>query len=88
MEPVKSLYGVYSIGAVRLWRDYEENEVSVDARSYRVPPYRVPVPAGRFDCPPLEEVRTIASSPRPLAGTRTRRHPALEQWRPGLPCIV
>jgi hypothetical protein len=29
-EPVKSLYGVYSIGAVRLWRDYEENEVAAD----------------------------------------------------------
>jgi hypothetical protein len=31
-EPVKSPDGVYSIGAVRLWRDYEENEVAADTR--------------------------------------------------------
>jgi hypothetical protein len=31
-EPVKSPDGVYSLGAVRLWRDYEENEVAADTR--------------------------------------------------------
>jgi tRNA_anti-like len=31
-EPVKSPDGVYSIGAVRLWREYEENEVAADSR--------------------------------------------------------
>jgi hypothetical protein len=31
-EPVKSPDGVYSIGAVRLWREYEENEVAADTR--------------------------------------------------------
>jgi hypothetical protein len=31
-EAVKSPDGVYSIGAVRLWREYEENEVAADAR--------------------------------------------------------
>lgn len=31
-EPVKSPDGVYSIGAVRLWREYEENEVAADIR--------------------------------------------------------
>jgi hypothetical protein len=31
-EPVKSPDGVYSIGAVRLWREYEENEVAADVR--------------------------------------------------------
>jgi hypothetical protein len=31
-EPVKSPDGVYSLGAVRLWRDYEENEVAADVR--------------------------------------------------------
>ena len=31
-EPVKSPDGVLSVGAVRLWRDYEENEVAADTR--------------------------------------------------------
>ena len=31
-EPVKSPDGVYSIGAVRLWREYDENEVAADTR--------------------------------------------------------
>jgi hypothetical protein len=31
-EAVKSPDGVYSIGAVRLWREYEENEVAADTR--------------------------------------------------------
>jgi hypothetical protein len=31
-EPEKSPDGVYSIGAVRLWREYEENEVAADLR--------------------------------------------------------
>jgi hypothetical protein len=31
-EPVKSPDGVYSLGAVRLWREYEENEVAADVR--------------------------------------------------------
>ncbi len=31
-EPVKSPDGVYSIGAVRLWREYNENEVAADTR--------------------------------------------------------
>lgn len=31
-EPAKSPDGVYSLGAVRLWRDYEENEVAADTR--------------------------------------------------------
>ncbi|HYF39212.1 MAG TPA: hypothetical protein VD930_05980 [Gemmatimonadales bacterium] len=31
-EPVKSPDGVYSIGGVRLWREYEENEVAADTR--------------------------------------------------------
>jgi hypothetical protein len=31
-EPVKSPDGLYTIGAVRLWREYEENEVAADSR--------------------------------------------------------
>ena len=31
-EPIKSPDGVLSVGAVRLWRDYEENEVAADTR--------------------------------------------------------
>ncbi|HEU4682865.1 MAG TPA: hypothetical protein VFS51_14105 [Gemmatimonadales bacterium] len=31
-EPVQSPDGVISVGAVRLWRDYEENEVAADTR--------------------------------------------------------
>jgi putative nucleic acid binding protein len=31
-EAVKSPDGVYSIGAVRLWREYDENEVAADLR--------------------------------------------------------
>jgi hypothetical protein len=31
-EPVQSPDGVYSLGAVRLWRDYEQNEVAADIR--------------------------------------------------------
>jgi hypothetical protein len=31
-EPVKSPDGLVSVGAVRLWRDYEENEVAADNR--------------------------------------------------------
>jgi tRNA_anti-like len=31
-EPVKSPDGLLSVGAVRLWRDYEENEVAADTR--------------------------------------------------------
>jgi hypothetical protein len=31
-EPVQSPDGVFSVGAVRLWRDYEENEVAADTR--------------------------------------------------------
>ena len=31
-EAVKSPDGIYSIGAVRLWREYEENEVAADSR--------------------------------------------------------
>jgi hypothetical protein len=31
-EPVQSPDGVYNLGAVRLWRDYEQNEVAADAR--------------------------------------------------------
>jgi hypothetical protein len=31
-EPVKSPDGVYTIGAVRLWREYDENEVAADVR--------------------------------------------------------
>jgi hypothetical protein len=31
-EPTKSPDGLYSIGAVRLWREYEENEVAADSR--------------------------------------------------------
>jgi hypothetical protein len=31
-EPVQSPDGVISVGAVRLWRDYEENEVAADGR--------------------------------------------------------
>jgi hypothetical protein len=30
--PVKSPDGLVSVGAVRLWRDYEENEVAADTR--------------------------------------------------------
>jgi hypothetical protein len=30
--PVQSPDGVYSLGAVQLWRDYEQNEVAADAR--------------------------------------------------------
>jgi hypothetical protein len=30
--PVKSPDGLLSVGAVRLWRDYEENEVAADTR--------------------------------------------------------
>jgi putative nucleic acid binding protein len=31
-EPVKGPDGLLSVGAVRLWRDYEENEVAADTR--------------------------------------------------------
>jgi hypothetical protein len=31
-EPVKSPDGVYSIGAVQLWREYDANEVAADTR--------------------------------------------------------
>ena len=31
-EAVQSPDGVYSLGAVQLWRDYEQNEVAADAR--------------------------------------------------------
>jgi hypothetical protein len=31
-EPVVSPDGMVSVGAVRLWRDYEENEVAADAQ--------------------------------------------------------
>jgi hypothetical protein len=31
-EPVRNPDGVYNIGAVRLWREYEENEVAADIR--------------------------------------------------------
>ena len=47
-EPVKSLDGVYSIGAVRLWRDYEEDEVAADTR-YKGQRLRVTGPYALLD---------------------------------------
>ena len=31
-EPVQSPDGIYSLGAVQFWREYEQNEVAADAR--------------------------------------------------------